>query len=158
MRLRRPTLEDGATLWHLAAETRVLDENSPYAYLMWCEHFAATSVVAEVDGEPAGFVLGFRPPERPSVLFVWQVGVSDRCRGLGIASRMLDELAARDPGVTALEATVTPSNAPSQGLFRAFARRRACACREAPHLEARHFPGGEHEPETLFHIGPFPTN
>ncbi len=151
--LRQPELRDGAALWRLAKDTGTLDLNSPYAYLMWCEHFAGTSVLAEVDGGPAGFVTGFRPPARPEVLFVWQVAVADEHRGLGIAGRMLDALVER-LGVRAVEATVTPSNTASRKLFRGFARRRGCACREEPHLEAEHFPGRGHEPEVLFHIGP----
>ena len=148
---RAPTVDDGAELWRITRDSRVLDVNSPYAYLMWCEHFAATSVVAEVDGRPAGFVTGFRPPEHPEVLFVWQVAVAAERRGLGLGSRMLDELVART-GVTAVQATVTPSNEPSARLFRALARRHGCSCDERPHLRAEQFPGDDHEPEILFHI------
>lgn len=144
---------DGALLWRMAKESGALDLNSPYAYLMWCDHFARTSVLVEVDDQPAGFVLGFRPPDRPDVLFVWQVAVAARFRGLRLASRMLDALVERlRPRV--VEATVTPSNEPSQRLFRSLARRENCACSESPCFEREHFPNLGHEPEALFRIGP----
>ncbi len=151
--LRRPDLRDGAVLWRMAKDSGTLDLNSPYAYLMWCDHFAETSVLAEVDGWPAGFVIGFRPPEHPGVLFVWQVAVADEHQGLGLASRMLDALVERC-GAEAVEATVTPSNTASRKLFRALARRHGCECREEPRIEAEHFPDQGHESEVLFHIGP----
>jgi len=153
---RRPELRDGAAVWRLVEESGVLDRNSPYLYLMWCERFADASIVAEVGGELAGFVCGFRPPRDPDVLFVWQVGVSGAHRGLGIGGRMLSALVAREPDLRFVEATVTPSNEPSQRLFRGLARRLDCPCREEPHLRAEDFPSGaDHEPETLFRIGPF---
>lgn len=151
--LRPPTLDDGAALWRMTRDSQVLDVNSPYAYLLWCDRFAQSSVVAEVDGEVAGFIMGFHPPEDPEVLFVWQVAVGGDRRGLGLGSRMLDELVDRTRS-TAVQATVTPSNTASQRLFRALARRRGCECREEPHILAEHFPTPDHEPENLFHIAP----
>ena len=156
--LRRTTADDGAALWRMAKESGALDLNSPYAYLMWADLFAATSVVAEVDGEPAGFVMGFRVPGREHVLFVWQVAVAEASRGLGIAGRMLDELVAANEGVTAVEATVTPSNDASRRLFQSLADRHGCTCTEAPHYRIEHFPLPNHEAEPLLHIGPLASN
>jgi diaminobutyrate acetyltransferase len=153
---RPPTRADGATFWRLAKDSGGLDLNSPYAYLLWCDQFAQTSVVAEVDGTPAGFVTGFLCPERSDVLFVWQVAVASDHRGLGLAGRMLDALVERlHP--RAVEATVTPSNTPSRRLFHGLARRHGCACSEAPYLEPKHFPDRGHESEVLYHIGPIPN-
>lgn len=151
--LRAPTRVDGAALWRLARDSGALDLNSPYAYLLWCDQFARTSIVADVGGEPAGFVTGFLCPERNDVLFVWQVAVASEHRGLGLAGRMLDALALR-LRPRALEATVTPSNTASRRLFLGFARRHGCACREEAYLEPQHFPDRGHESEVLYHIGP----
>lgn len=152
--LRPPVLRDGAALWQLARDSRSLDLNSPYAYLMWCGQFASTSVIAEVDGRPAGFVTGFRPPGREDVLFVWQVAVAEEHRGLGLAMRMLESLLDRHPELRAVEATVTPGNTASRRLFRALARRKGCPCSESPHIDAAQFPTSGHEAELLFHVGP----
>lgn len=155
--LRPPELRDGAVLWRMAKDSESLDVNSPYAYLMWCDRFAETSSVAEVDGWPAGFLLGFRPPGHEDVLFVWQVAVADEYRGLGLASRMLDDLLERRPELRCVEATVTPSNEASKRLFRALARRKGCPCSEEEYLRSEHFPTPGHEPELLFRIGPIET-
>lgn len=152
--MRNPDSRDGAALWRIAGDSQSLDLNSPYAYLMWCDYFAKTSLVAEVDGWPAAFLMGFRPPERPHVLFVWQVAVADEHRGCGLAGKMLAELFEREPTLRALEATVTPSNTASRALFTSFARRRGWSCAERPYLSSEHFPTRGHEPEVLFQIGP----
>lgn len=155
--LRPPDRSDGAAMWELAQGA--VDSNSPYAYVMLCEYFAASCVVAERDGAAVGFVTGFRPPEDPSTLFVWQIVVGPAARGTGLGSRMLDHLADRPsaPPVTTLEATVTPDNTASRKLFRSFARRRGVECTETPLFAAADFPtdAGPHEPEDRFRIGPW---
>jgi len=150
---RAPELADGATFWRLAKESGTLDLNSEYAYVMWCGQFSEASVIAEVDGEPAGFVMGFRPPEHPEAVFVWQVAVSAEHRGLGIAGRMIADIVERNR-LSAVQATVTPSNEASMALFRGIAKRNGAECRETPYIESEHFATEGHEPEVLFHIAP----
>lgn len=155
---RPPTVDDARAVHRLVHDSGVLDLNSAYAYLVLCRDFAQTSVIAEDELGPAGFVMGFRPPPRPEALFVWQVGVAERARRAGLAGRMLTELVART-GVRTLEATVTPTNEPSQRLFRGFARRLDVPCVESlSEGFPRHlFPDEGHEEEVLFRIGPFAT-
>ncbi len=155
--VRPARVEDGAALWRLARDTEVLDVNSPYSYLLVCRHFGDTSVVAESEGEPVGFITGFRPPRRPEVIFVWQVAVDRSMRGQGLASRMLAGLVELDAchGVSHLETTITPSNEPSQALFRSFARRVGAELAVEPGFERELFPGDGHEEEELYRIGPF---
>lgn len=166
VRFRPPTPSDGQALWRLAQDVG-LDLNSPYAYVLWGDRFSATSVVAhrpragggddgtEADGGDAeilGYVTGFRPPDDPDVVFVWQIGVSARAQGRGLAARMLDELLART-GARWLEATVTPSNAASAALFSGTARRHGTDLDRSVAYPEDLFPGG-HEAEILFRIGP----
>lgn len=156
---REPESGDGAAVWILARDSGTLELNSAYAYLLWCDRFADTSVVTEIDGRPVGFVCGFRPPRQPDTLFVWQVAVGEDHRGMGLARRMIASILDRDPGLRYLEATVAPSNEASQRLFRSIARSRNCPCDESTHFRPQDFPDGEHEAEHLFRIGPFhPTN
>jgi diaminobutyrate acetyltransferase len=152
--MRSPTLEDGATMWRIAAESKVLDLNSSYAYLLWCRDFARSSVVATVDGEPVGFVTGFIRPDRPDTLMVWQVAVDSDFRGRGLAKRMLDHLVDRlaSESVTWLETTVTPDNQASARLFASFADARDAQLVREPGFAAELFPDG-HETEVLFRIG-----
>lgn len=152
--LRPPTVNDGAALWQLREDVGTLDANSPYAYLMACDRFAKSSVVAEADGRLVGFVCGIRSHEKPDTLFVWQVGVDPSLRGAGLARRMLADLASRDGGPRWIEATVTPSNEASRALFRSFAKSLGCACEVRPCYLPDHFPGDTTEGEDLFRIGP----
>lgn len=155
--IRSATAEDGAGVWRVVRDSRVLDVNSSYAYLLFLDHFGHTSVVAEHEGRVVGFVTGFRPPREPEAIFVWQVAVDESMRGRGLARRLLDELV-RLPGcdgVRTMLTTVTPSNAPSQALFRSFARGVDAEVTVSPCFGADHFPEGGHEPEELYRIGPF---
>ncbi len=155
--VRPASARDGAGVWRLAKASKVLDVNSPYAYLLVCDRFGDTSVVAELEGRPVGFVTAFRPPRQPAVIFVWQVAVAESMRGRGLARRMLAALIGLDAcrGVTHLETTVTPSNAPSRALFRSFARSVDAEMTVAPGFGPELFPDGGHEAEELYRIGPF---
>lgn len=152
MKLRRPNLDDGAAMWRLARDSRVLDLNSSYSYLLWTRDFADTSVIAAVDDESAGFVSAYRRPEEPSTLMVWQVAVAEEHRGRGLARRMLDHLAA-EHDVDHLETTITEDNHPSIALFTSFASAHGSTVERRPLFPADAFPDG-HLPELLFRIGP----
>ena len=153
--IRAPRVEDARAVLEVVREPDGLDVNSPYAYLLMCSHFAGTSVVAERDGEIVGFVFAYCPPSGPEAVFVWQVGVAKKARGLGLGTRLLDAVAT-NARVPFLEATVTTTNDASWALFRGFARKRGVPCRETMMFGADLFPAdAEHEAETLVRIGPF---
>ncbi|GHJ38439.1 diaminobutyrate acetyltransferase [Streptomyces sp. TS71-3] len=159
LRLDCPRVADGATLWRIARDSRTLDLNSPYSYLLWCRDFAGTSVVGRnPDGEPVAFITGYIRPERPRTLVVWQVAVDESQRGKGLAAALLDGLTARvsaDRGLIGLETTVTPGNVPSERLFTSFAKRHSVPLEREVLFPAGVFPEGEHhDPEVLYRIGP----
>ncbi|MFS0553736.1 diaminobutyrate acetyltransferase [Brevibacillus sp. 179-C9.3 HS] len=157
--LRLPTEEDGASMWQLARSSKTLDLNSSYAYLMFAKYFSDTCLIAEVDGKAVGFVKGFHPPESPDTLFVWQIGVAEGMRGQGIANAMLRSLLQRSAkrNVRFLEATVSPSNSASRALFMKIANELATECEVTECFPIRLFPGGAHEAEWTYRIGPVPT-
>lgn len=159
LHLRTPTVADGPALWRIATDSATLDVNSPYAYLLWCRDFAATSMIAEAAGRPAGFVTGYRRPEQPATLMVWQVAVDTAHRGAGLAGRMLDHLvtALLPDGVTHIETSITPDNEASQRLFSAFARRWEVLLERSELFGAGLFPDA-HLAEELFRIGPLRVN
>jgi L-2,4-diaminobutyric acid acetyltransferase len=144
----------------LVADTGVLDLNSTYAYLLLATDFSDTSIVAERDGDLCGSITGYHPPDRPDVLFVWQVAVDRRCRGTGLAGTMLDALVhrvrrARHGHPLTVEATVAPTNTTSRALFGAFARRHGVPLVERPHFSTADLdPEGLHEDEPMLRIGP----
>lgn len=154
--LRRPRPEDGPGVTALIRRSPPLDPNSAYCHLIQCTHFADTCVVAERSGMILGWVAAHRPPSSPRQVFVWQVAVDPSMRGSGLASRMLDILAARRAvrDATTLTATITPDNAPSWALFTAFARSRgARLARKRLFDRERHF-GGAQDTEWLVAIRP----
>lgn len=152
-----PVVPDGCEMWRLAVASGVLDANSRYAYLLWCRDFAATSVVARSSGAVVGFVTGYRRPDEPGTLVVWQVAVDAAVRGRGVAAGMLDVLFAWVPDIDHLETTITPDNVGSDALFMGFARRCGAAV-EQHELFSRELLGGTHEPEILYRIGPISRN
>ncbi|MFF9204783.1 diaminobutyrate acetyltransferase [Streptomyces sp. NPDC014986] len=158
LRIDRPTVADGAVLWRIARDSKVLDLNSSYSYLLWCRDFAATSAVArDGRGEPIGFVSGYLRPDSPHTLLVWQVAVDAAHRGRGLAAALLDELATRtaaEHGVTTVETTITPGNTASERLFTAFAERHGARLEREVLFDAGRFPDGPHDPEVLYRIGP----
>ncbi|MCA9607327.1 MAG: diaminobutyrate acetyltransferase [Myxococcales bacterium] len=145
---------DGRTLFAMVEAVGTLERNTGYAYVVYCDHFRATTLIAERDGSPVGFVLAHRPPTHPDTVFVWQVGVLPAGRGLGVAGGLLDALAGRSRGVRFLEATVTPTNEASRRLFESFARRRGAPVAWTDGYPSTFF-HGSHEPERLVRIGPF---
>jgi L-2,4-diaminobutyric acid acetyltransferase len=158
IRLRQPKVEDAAAIWRLVNETGVLDRNSSYTYLLFCRDFAETSIVAERDGEVVGMITGYRPPKESDVIFVWQVGVSEKARGAGLASAMLDAIVLSEAckHVRFLETTVTASNQPSRAMFASLAKRLNAEMQESAGFPAELFPReGGHEAEPRLRIGPF---
>ena len=153
LRYRAPRASDAASVHALIGAAGTLERNTAYAYLLLCDHFASTGCVAtDPAGALLGCMMGYRPPERPDALFVWQVGVHPDARGLGVASRLIDE-AARRSQVRFVEATVGTSNGPSDRLFRSFARRRGAPLELHDGYGPELFPGS-HEAERLYRIGP----
>ncbi len=151
-----PCVDDGSDMWRLARDAGSLDLNSAYQYLLWCRDFAATSVVARLDGRLCGFITGYVRPDVPDTLMVWQVAVDPAVRGQRVAARMLNELHRRRVpfGQVFVEATVTPDNAASIALFSGLGRDLGVPVGRTDLFTAEHFPGGSHEPEVLFRIGP----
>lgn len=156
LEFRRPVVADGASMWRIARDSRTLDVNSPYAYLLWCRDFDTTSIVADLDGRVVGYVTGYLRPAQPDTLLIWQVAVDEAQRGQRLAGRMLaalvDGLAGKS--VCRMETTITPDNAASVALFCSFARSRHSEIERETLFDADDFPDG-HDAEVLFRIGPW---
>ncbi|MGF1755052.1 diaminobutyrate acetyltransferase [Vibrio makurazakiensis] len=117
---REPKITDGDDIYSLIASCPPLDVNSSYCNFLQSSHFSQTCLIAERDGDVAGFVSGYRKPAEPEVLFIWQVAVSPRHRGKGLAYSMVKELLSRDglAAVRAIETTITDDNKASWALFK----------------------------------------
>ncbi|MDT0379835.1 diaminobutyrate acetyltransferase [Streptomyces sp. DSM 42041] len=161
LKLDIPRLEDGAAMWRIARDSRTLDLNSSYSYLLWCRDFADTSVVArDAGGDPVGFVSGYLRPRSPRTLVVWQVAVDEAQRGRGLAAAMLDGLSSRVAetlGIDGIETTITPDNTASNRLFSRYAERHSAPLEREVLFDAGVFPDEGHDSEVLYRIGPAPS-
>jgi len=157
---RPPSALDGAAVFRLVEQCPPLDTNSMYCNLLQCSHFSSTSVAAEYQGELAGFISGYILPERPDCLFVWQVAVSDKVRGKGVATGMLKAILARPQcaAVSYLETTITASNQASWALFEGLAAKCQTGLEKSVMFDRDEHLGGEHDSEQLVRIGPFVEN
>ena len=157
MTFRHPVSEDGKKVWDLIASCPPLDRNSLYCNLLQCSHFASTCMIAEREDALAGWISGYRPPQEPDTLFVWQVAVSESARGLGLGKALLRTLLASDGarGVSRIKTTITEDNAASWALFKGAASAFGTSIEQKALFERdRHF-GGRHDTEYLVTIGPF---
>lgn len=154
--MRPPTATDGAAVNALIERCPPLDTNSAYCNLLQCSHFSGTSVIAESNGTPVGFISAYLIPERSDTLFIWQVAICESARAQGLASRMLASLLTRGnlSQVEYIETTITEQNAASWSLFKRFAKTNNChLVTETLFDKTIHF-GGQHDSEILVKIGP----
>ncbi len=159
LELRHPRPTDGFQLNQLIAASPPLDTNSVYCNLLQCQHFAETSVAAVAGDEVVGFISGYLLPNDPETLFVWQVVVGEKCRGQGLAKRMLNWLVAAAPLENArhLITSITPDNQASWMLFESLARDwQAQASKDMLFTRERHF-ANQHDDEYLLRISPLPN-
>ena len=154
--LRAPAKLDGCAIHELVRACPPLDVNSLYCYLLLCEHFSATCIVAEsAEGEIDGFVSAYIPPGRPDCLFVWQLAVHERARGQRLALRMLNDLLSREAlhNIAFVETTVGPDNAESRSTFAALAQSYEARLVESELFPPALFGAQAHEDERLLRIG-----
>ncbi|MAK89750.1 MAG: diaminobutyrate acetyltransferase [Oleibacter sp.] len=153
---RKPVSTDGSDVFALVERCKPLDVNSMYCNLLQCSHFADTAIVAERGGQMVGFISGYRLPQQPDVLFVWQVAVDAPTRGQGLASQMLMQLLIRLGGqVQHLHTTITPDNQASWKTFQRLAATLNAPLNDRDMFDREQHFNGEHETEKLVHIGPF---
>lgn len=153
---REPVAEDAGAIARLITSCPPLDPNSLYCNLLQTTHFAGTCILAEREQSLIGWISGYRPPDEPEAMFVWQVAVHETARGQGLGVLMLQSLFKR-PAVRSasrLITTITPSNAASRQMFERFASNQGAQLSAEPWFDsARHF-DGKHESEERISIGP----
>ncbi|GAB6071311.1 diaminobutyrate acetyltransferase [Thiomicrorhabdus hydrogeniphila] len=148
---RSPTLQDGMALYQLVENCPPLDLNSSYLYFLQASHFADSCMLAELNGEIVGFVSAYRRPDDWQNLFVWQVAVSEKMRGQGLAKRLITELINKQmhssTPLTAVSCTISPSNKASQGVFKSLAKQHGLNMHVCDFIKVEHFAGQDHEAE-----------
>lgn len=149
--LREPDIADGLPIWEFARSCEIPDVNSPYFYVLWCRDFTSTSVIAEDDYGTCGYMIGYERPESSETLFVLQTVVDSRCRGRGLAARMLDFVVGNR--YMYLETTIAPNVASRRKVLVRYGDSRNAKTVQVCILDEGLFQSG-HDPETLFRTGP----
>ncbi|MDY0131600.1 MAG: diaminobutyrate acetyltransferase [Desulforegulaceae bacterium] len=156
-KLKKPVPSDGKLIWELVKNSKSLDLNSIYHYVLMADHFNESSIAAFKDNELAGFVTAYFPPIKHQTLFVWQVGVSKKFQGRNLGKTMITTLAKSQLSqkVKYLHATITTSNKASIALFKSTAKSLDSNYKFDEIIYPKDFFGETgHEPEKLFQIGP----
>ncbi|MGG1551344.1 diaminobutyrate acetyltransferase [Paenibacillus ferrarius] len=156
--IRTVRSDEGQFIWQSVVESQKLDINSAYCYIMLCHYFSETCWVAEVEGNMAGFVTAFIHPSQPEVLFVWQIAVSAKHRGKGLAQKLLQQLLASEHcrHVRYVETTISPDNEASKRLFAKIAEELDAPIVEGEGFPVSLFPAHGHADERLIRIGAIP--
>ena len=87
---------------------------------LFLDHFHSTSLVAEVSGEPVGFLVGLLSPSRPEAAYIHFVGIDPGMRGRSIGRDLYERFfaEARAAGRSEVSAVTSPVNAPSIAFHR----------------------------------------
>lgn len=156
--IRHAQPEDGQKIWRLIGDIGSLDLNSVYCYLLLFQHFSKTCLVAEVERNLAGFITAYKVPENETTLFIWQIGVAENARHMGLAKKLIMELLQSDccKLINRIQATVSPSNTASLSLFKSLARDLNTTLTQTDYFDKALFPTEQHhEKEMLLTVGPF---
>ena len=151
----KPSKEQGKKIYKLVQDTKVLDVNSEYLYLLQTTHFSDICSVATYEDKVIGFVSGYMIPNEPNTLFIWQVAVDSDFRGNDLARRLImDIIQRKELNVNFLHTTVSPSNNSSIRVFEKVASHYETKMEKADFFEISDFTN-QHEEEVLYKIGPF---
>lgn len=140
----------------LVKDTKILDVNSEYLYYLQTIHFNKFCCVAVDENKKdkvIGFVSGYLIPDENS-LFIWQVAVNEKYRGLGLAQRMILNIANRKAmkKINYIKTTVSPSNQSSIRVFEKVANELNTKIKKHKFLKMKDFTNS-HEDEPMYVIG-----
>lgn len=157
--LRKPRKEDAKSIYTLVKNSKVLDVNSEYLYLLQCTHFKESCCVATLNNEVVGFISGYIVPQNSETLFIWQVVVDEKMRGQNVANKILKAILSFEnmKEIKYIHTTVSPSNKPSQRVFEKLADSFNTQMKNSTMFAKEDFIHG-HEDEVLYEIGPLERN
>ena len=88
---------------------------------LFLDHFFGTSLIAEHDGELAGFLIGFGSPSKPEEAYIHFAAVAPAWRRTGLARSLYEQFfdRTRRDERTVVKAITSPQNATSIAFHRA---------------------------------------
>ena len=153
--IRKPKKEHSKQIFNLVKSCGNLDVNSEYLYLLQTTHFKETCSIAVCEDRVVGFVSGYRLPNMPEVLFIWQVAIDENFRGLGLANKLIANTLKRElnSSITKIHTTVSPDNKASIKMFTKLAEKLNTKIVKKKFFRKEDFINS-HEEENLYEIGP----
>lgn len=156
--LIKPVKNHFNDVFNLVLDSKVLDVNSEYLYLLQTIHFPDTCSVALDNEKVVGFVSGYIIPNEKNKLFIWQVAVDSNYRGQNIALKLIDFIIKNNENsIEFVNTTVSPSNNSSIRVFQKLANSYNCPINHIDCFKANDFINS-HEDEVLYEIGPINKN
>ena len=154
--LKVPEKANSKKIFKLIKDTNALDLNSEYLYLLQSTHFTSTCSIGLLEEEVVGFVSGYRQPQKPNALFIWQVAIDKSLKGQGLANKLMFNILERKENIdlTYIHTTVSPSNKASIRVFEKLAEKLDTKIESKDFLKKEDFIN-QHEEEVLYEIGPF---
>lgn len=154
--LKKPNKNYAKDIYKLVEETKVLDLNSEYLYLLQSTHFKNTSAIAVLNEKVVGFVSAYKLPEKNNALFIWQVAIDEKLRGQDLANKLMLHILKRKENLDLnyIHTTVSPSNKSSIRAFEKLAEKLKTNVVSKEFFEKEDFIN-QHEEEVLYEIGPF---
>lgn len=153
---QKPKKSQTKEIIKLVKDTKILDVNSEYLYYLQTIHFNKFCCVAVDENKKnrvIGFVSAYLIPDENS-LFIWQVAVNEKYRGLGLAQKMILNIANRKAmkKINYIKTTVSPSNQSSIRVFEKVANELNTKIKKHKFLKMKDFTNS-HEDEPMYVIG-----
>jgi L-2,4-diaminobutyric acid acetyltransferase len=156
IKINKPKKSQTKEIIKLVKDTKILDVNSEYLYFLQTIHFNEFCCVAVDEAKNnklIGFVSGYLIPNENS-LFIWQVAVDKKYRGLGLAQKMILKIVNRKAmkKINFIKTTVSPSNKSSIRVFEKVAYELNTKIKKHKFLKMKDFTNS-HEDEPMYVIG-----
>jgi L-2,4-diaminobutyric acid acetyltransferase len=154
IKITQPSKKYALGIHGLIKKSPPLDLNSSYLYLLQSFYFSNTCAVAILNEKVIGFVSGFINPKKQNSLFVWQVVIDEKFRGLGLGVELIEFILKKNRSLDHIETTVTKENHASRKMFRKIYEKYESNISEQVLFEKTKDFMGQHESEFLIKIGP----
>ena len=154
--ITKPNKKYAKYIYELVQESKLLDVNSEYLYLLLCEHFSGTCSIAVCKEKVIGFVSAYILPEQKNTLFIWQMAVDDEFRGNDLARKLILNIIKREENINIeyINTTISPNNVASQNVFKKLKKSLYTEITSEFFFQLTDFKQ-EHNKEVLYKIGPF---
>ncbi|OCM00355.1 L-2,4-diaminobutyric acid acetyltransferase [Aliarcobacter thereius] len=119
--LKKPDKSNSKEIFKIIKESRTLDLNSEYLYLLLSTHFQDSCSLAFIKDELASLVLAYYLPNESKTLFIWQIATKKEFRGNNLTLKLLEDIVSRKE-INKLITTVNPNNIASSKIFEKFAK------------------------------------